>query len=66
MDKGSAKMLYPTKPDRLGIAIFILVVFFVVFMLARSWVMTRMESVVESREQEAMVVSDFYGGTNED
>ena len=54
-----------TKPDRLGIVAFILVVFFVVFMLARSWVTTRMESVVESRSQEAMVVSEFYGGNYE-
>lgn len=55
-------MLYITKPDRFGIALFILVVFFVVFMLARSWVTIRIESVVESREQEAMVVNEFYGG----
>jgi hypothetical protein len=58
-------MLYPTKPDRFGIVIFVLMVLFIVFMLARSWVTTRMESVVESREQEAMVVSEFYGRTTE-
>lgn len=54
--------MYIAKPDNFGIALFILVVFFVVFMLAKSWVTTRMESVVEVRSREAMVVQEFYGG----
>lgn len=55
-------MYYPTRPDRFGIAIFILMVLFVIVMLAKSWITTRMESVVESRSREAMVVQEFYGG----
>ena len=56
-------MLYPTKPDNFDIAVFILLVLFVVFMLARSWVTIRIEPVVESRSQESMVVQEFYGGS---
>lgn len=56
-------MYYPTKAGKFEVVVFILMVLFVVVMLARSWVSTQMQSVVESRSREALVVQKFYGGT---